>query len=72
MVQKLKKTYVEENLSYFCHNSTKVKASNFAYIALDSTPTLQNLLKAIECQDFLAYHDYRTDTFRTEGREIQI
>lgn len=47
MVQKLKKTYVEENLSYFCHNSTKVKVSNFAYIALDSTPALQNLLKAI-------------------------
>ena len=72
MVQKLKKNYIEENLSHFIHNSTKVKLSNFAYLALDSTPSLQKLLKAIECQDLLSHNDYRVEVFRCEGKEIQI
>lgn len=72
MIQKIRKTYVEDNLSYFVHNSTKVKLSNFVYLALDSTPYLQTLLKSIESQDFLAYNDFRTESFSCEGREIRI
>lgn len=48
MIQKMKKTYVQDELLSHVHNSVKLKLYNFIYISLDPTPEIANLNKNIE------------------------